>query len=90
MPENYGRVNSEIHSEDGIEQVWRCTWRPQLCELGGRNLASSDMHMEGMIVRNCGPNSTESGDTHGDFVLASVMIHLEAEIVRVWIYTWRQ
>jgi hypothetical protein len=39
-PEDDDRVNSEIHLEAVIEQVWRCTWRPRSSELrdalGGR------------------------------------------------------
>jgi len=48
-------VNSEIHLEAMIEQVWRCTWRPRLSELrdalGGRDRASWGIHFEPVIER---------------------------------------
>jgi len=53
VTEDDHRVNSEIHSEAVIERVWRCNWRPRLSELrdalGGRDQASSDMHLEAEI-----------------------------------------
>jgi len=34
-----------------IEQVWRCTCRPWLYELGVHNRASLEMHLEAVIER---------------------------------------
>ena len=49
-------MNSEMHSQAVIVQVWRCTWRPKLSELrdalGGRDRryrASLEMHFEAVI-----------------------------------------
>jgi len=48
-------VNSEMHLEAMIEQVWRCISRPRLSELrdalGGRDRASLEMHFEAVIKR---------------------------------------
>jgi len=48
-------VNSEIHSEAVMEQVWGCTWRPRSSELrdalAGRDRATLEMHFEAMIKR---------------------------------------
>jgi len=39
-----------MHLEAGIVRVWRCTWRQRSSELrdahGGRDRASSEMHLE--------------------------------------------
>jgi len=35
--------------EGVIAQWWRCTWRPQFCELGDGNRASLEIHLEGVI-----------------------------------------
>jgi len=45
------RVNLEMHSEIVIAQVWRCTWRPCLCELAGCNRASLEILLEAVIER---------------------------------------
>jgi len=42
-------VNLEMHSEIVNERVCRCTWRPSSCELGGRNRASLEIHLEAVI-----------------------------------------
>jgi len=43
-------VNSEMHLEAVINQVWKCTGRPRWSELrdalGGRDRASLEMHWE--------------------------------------------
>jgi hypothetical protein len=50
-----GQVNSEMHFEAVIEQVWRCNWRLRLSELrdglGGGDRASLEMHWEAVIER---------------------------------------
>jgi len=43
------QVNSEMHLEARIVRVWRCTWRPWLCELAGRSRASLEIHLEAEI-----------------------------------------
>jgi hypothetical protein len=44
------RLNSEMHLEAGIEQVWRCNWRLRLSvlrdALGGRDRASLEEYLE--------------------------------------------
>jgi hypothetical protein len=35
------KLNSEMHLEAAIEQVWRCIWRPRSC--------NSEMHLEAVI-----------------------------------------
>jgi hypothetical protein len=46
-------VNSEMHLEAMIEQVWRCKWRPRSSELrdalGGRDQASLEMQLEAKV-----------------------------------------
>ena len=39
-------VNLEMHSEIVIRWVWSCTWRLCSCELGGRNRANLEIHLE--------------------------------------------
>jgi len=43
------RVSLEINLEAMMKQVWRCTWRPRLCELGDGNHASLEIYLEGVI-----------------------------------------
>jgi len=40
-----------MHSEIVMERVYRHNSRPWLCELGGRNRATLEMHLETMILR---------------------------------------
>ena len=46
-------MNSAIHFESVIGQVWRCNWRPGLSKLrdalGGRDRGSLEMHLEADI-----------------------------------------
>jgi hypothetical protein len=55
VPEDNDRVNSVIHSEAVIEQVWRFNWRPCLTELrhglGGCDRGCLEMHFEAVIKR---------------------------------------
>ena len=37
------KLNSEMHLEAAIEQVWRSIWRPRSC--------NSEMHLEAVIER---------------------------------------
>jgi len=54
-PEDANRVNSEILSQAVIGWVWRCNQRMRLSELreslGGRDWASSEMHIEAVTER---------------------------------------
>jgi len=43
-------VNFEMHPEIWIERLWRRTWGPGLCDIGGCNQASLEMHLEAIIV----------------------------------------
>ena len=43
------QASVEMHLEDAMEQVWRCTWRPWSCELGGPDLAYLEIHLEAVI-----------------------------------------
>jgi hypothetical protein len=36
------KLNSEMNLEAVMEQVWRCTWRPRLC--------NSEMHLKAVIM----------------------------------------
>jgi len=82
-----------MHLEAEIERVWRCTWRLRSSELrdalGGRDQASLEMHLEGMIVRTCKPYSSESGLTLGGRDRACLEMHLGAVIERGERCTWR-
>jgi len=86
---DWDRVNSEMHLEAGIEQVWRCTWRPWSCELAGCNGGSLEIHLEAVIepVWKCTwrPWSSQFGDALGGHARAN----LQAVMERVWWYTWR-
>jgi hypothetical protein len=48
-------VNSEMHFQAVIEQVWRCNWRPRSSELraalGDRDRVNSEMHSEAVTER---------------------------------------
>jgi len=52
-------VNSEMHLDAVIEQVWRCTGRLRSIKLrdalGGRDRASLEMNLEATIVGTCRP-----------------------------------
>jgi len=54
-----------MNLEAVIGWVWRCTWRPWSCELGGHNRASLEIHLEAVIewVWRCNwrPWSSEIG-----------------------------
>jgi len=39
-------VNLEMNSEMVARRVRRCTWRPSLCELGGRHQERLEIHFE--------------------------------------------
>jgi len=99
-PANDDGVNSEIHSESMIEQVWRCNWRSRLSQLrdalGCHNRASLDMNSEAVIERvwkgNWRPRSSDLEDTLRGRNWASLEMHLEAMIKwtqrctpRVWL-----
>jgi hypothetical protein len=43
-------VNWEIYFQAVINQVWRYTWMPWLCELGRHDWFSLEMYLEGVIV----------------------------------------
>jgi hypothetical protein len=75
-------VNSEIHSEAVIEEVWRYTWRRESSDIGdtlaGRNRVRLDMHSNAVIKpvwrSTWRPYSCElEGHNH-----ASVDIYLQA------------
>jgi hypothetical protein len=72
-------LNSEMHLEAEIEQVWRCIWRPRS--------SNSKIHLEAEIMLN--------SEMHLEVVIERVWrwcnseMHLEAVIERVWRYTWR-
>jgi len=89
--EDDNRVNSEIHSEAVIEWVWRCTWRPKSSELrdalGGRDRASSEMHVEARVSTKIYPPrpcSSEFGDPLERWDRASLEMHLPAIIEWDW------
>jgi len=46
-------VNSELHSDAIIEQVWRCTWKAESNlfgdTVGGHDRARFEMHWEALI-----------------------------------------
>ena len=48
------KLNSEMHLEAVIEQVWRCIWAAEIRRLsdalGGRDQASLEIHLEAAIV----------------------------------------
>jgi hypothetical protein len=54
VPGDDDQVNTEIHSEDVIERVWRCNWGPILRELRdaleGGDRVSMGMHIEAVIA----------------------------------------
>jgi len=99
-PENEDQVNSEVPPKAVIEQVWRCTWRPWWCELGGHNWASLEIHSEAVIEQawryeqgghehaKWRPKSSEFEDSLGGSDQASMEMHLEAMIQWVWRCTW--
>jgi hypothetical protein len=53
-PGDDDQVNTEIHSENVIERVWRCNWGPILRELRdaleGGDRVSMGMHIEAVIA----------------------------------------
>jgi len=52
VPEVDDCVNSVMHLEGIIECVWKSTWRPGLCELGGHDCASLEIHYGGLNLVN--------------------------------------
>jgi len=91
--ENDDRVNSETHTEAVIAGVWRYTWSRTPSVLGdtleGPYRVNLEIHSEIVIewVRRC--ISTQCSCEPGDHEQASLEMHLEAVIKRVWTYTWR-
>jgi len=88
---NSDRMNSEIHSEVIIEQVWRCTWRLSSREFGhihlqGHDCANSTVEIEQIWRYNWMPCSCEFGDTPGGHECASWDMHSDAVIELVWRY----
>ena len=83
----------EIHFEAGIESVWRCTWRPWSCELGGRNRARLEIHSDAVIeqVWRCTwrPWCTKFRDGLGGHDHTRLAMHLQAGIVQVCRWSWR-
>ena len=63
------RRSLKMYLEAVIERVWRGTWRPRSCELGGGDCASLDIHLEAVIeqVWRCTwrPWSSEIGGVLG-------------------------
>jgi len=92
-----GQVNSEMHFEAVIEQVWRCNWGPRLSELwnalGGCDQASVEMHWETVIERvstcNWRPRLSELRHALGGRNRASWEMDWEAMITWVSRYTLR-
>ena len=94
-------LNLEINSNAVIEQVWRYTWRPWSCQLGGQNRASLEIHLEAVIERiwKCTWRlwTSELGDALHGCNRASLEMHLEGHdhanlediIMGVWRYSWR-
>jgi len=78
------RVNSEIHFEAIIRQVWRYTWRPQFCQPAGRDWANLELHLEAIIIQTWRVWSSMFRDTLGSHSCAN----LEATTERVWWCTW--
>ena len=77
--------NSEIHLEAVIERVWRCSWRPRLSTFGdafgGRD----------RVTQRCtwSRAQVELRDALRGQDQASLEMHLEAMINRVWRCMWR-
>jgi len=82
-----------MHSEIVIWWIWRCSWRPCSCELGGHNREISEIHFEGTIelVRRCPWRhwSSELPDAHRGCDWPSKEMHLQAVIEQDWKSTWR-
>jgi len=75
-------VNSGMHLEAVIERVWRCTWGPCSCDLGGRNRTSSETHLQAVIERiwryTCRLCWSEFGDALAGYDRARLEEYLEA------------
>jgi len=90
-------VNSEMHCEAVIEQVWRCNWRPRLSDLrdalGGCDRAIWEMHFDPVIrwVWTCNwiPRLNKLSHPLCGRDRASLEMHLyQAMIERDWRSTW--
>jgi len=85
----HDRARLVINFNAVIEQIWRCTWRPSLCELGGRNCGRLEIHTEAVIegVWKCTWRlwPCELRDRLG----AHDRANLNAVIVPVSRFTWR-
>jgi hypothetical protein len=61
--------------------------------LGGQDQGSSEMQLEAVIERRCrgtrGLRSSELRDAHRNRNRASLEMHFDAMIDRVWRFTWR-
>jgi len=70
------KLNSEMHLDAVIERIWRCIWRPRLCNI--------EMHFESVIeqVWRCTWRlwSSELRDALEGRDRASLEMHMEAEI----------
>jgi len=58
-------VNLEMQSELAIKQIWLYIWRPSMCQLGGGDRASSEIHLQAMMEGGWRPYSWEFGDALG-------------------------
>ena len=71
-----------MHCQIVIKWVWRCTWRPWSCELGGHNWATSEMHLEAVIEQvwryTWMPWSSDFGDALAGYDRARLEEYLEA------------
>jgi len=88
--ENHTAVNSEIHSEPVIEQVWRCTSRKSSSingdTLGVCHWVNLEMHSE-IVIKRVSPCTSwpwlrEPGPTLWDCKRASVVMHIDVMIMR--------
>jgi len=77
-------VNSEMHLEDVIERVWRCTRRPWSSELE----VQLETEIEWTPRCTGRPWSIEFGDAIGDRAWVNSEMHWETVIERVWRCTW--
>jgi len=104
-PEDDNWVNSEIHSEAVIKQLWRCTWRTWSSNfddgLGSCIQASLKYTFDAIIVQSCRSwtrkfsdrtwmtRSSELTDALGCHDWASSEMHFNTVMDRVWRCTWR-
>jgi len=82
------RARFKTHLEAMIERVWRCTWRPPLCKIGGRIDARLEIYVEAVIERvwRCTwkPEWSKIGDALGGCNRAGLEMHFETMIVQTW------